>query len=255
MNNGRKPLVEMEKGEHNNQTLKSDDGEEKMTDTTNNSDKPIGLVELPAEQSIDVSDTEVENEECSQKKKQKMSFTAVEELEFDGKSEYLLPKHELNKEKEMLEKKSTSGAKENEGTNNPSSSHANKNKSISLKSQNAAAKDAEESSSGNNLPKQLLTVISNLYLNVAERLHLDFTPRCLDDLAFCHRHHYRAELPEAPMTSQAHSLRSALQHYRYVLFINATTDMCHRGEFPGKGIFTKVIELVLVSQNEREIIN
>ncbi|XP_013111245.2 uncharacterized protein LOC106089798 [Stomoxys calcitrans] len=120
-----------------------------------------------------------------------------------------------------------------------------KNPSFSLKSQEKKSEDTEESGSNSYMPEQLLAVISNLYLNIGERLRLDFLPRCLDDLAHCHRHHYLSDLPEAPIPTQAHSLRSALQQYRYVSFINSTTDMVHRGEFPGKGIFTKLIELVL----------
>ncbi|XP_075163888.1 uncharacterized protein LOC142236535 [Haematobia irritans] len=119
-----------------------------------------------------------------------------------------------------------------------------KNPNFSLKSQGNKTDDIDENTN-NNMPEQLLAVISNLYLNIGERLRLDFQPRCLDDLAYCHRHHYLSDLPEAPIPSQAHSLRSALQQYRYVSFINSTTDMVHRGEFPGKGIFTKIIELVL----------
>lgn len=154
-----------------------------------------------------------------------------------GESDASLPQ---NTDKTELEEKPSSTTNTN--------ANVSKTKSISLKSQINANKDAGDGDSpGSNLPIQLLTVISNLYLNVGERLKLDFPPRCLDDLAFCHRHHYRAELPEAPITSQAHSLRSALQHHRYLSFINTTTYMCHRGEFPGKGIFTKIMELVLVS--------
>lgn len=114
-----------------------------------------------------------------------------------------------------------------------------KNKSNEISSNATAA--------GKNFNQYLHQVISNLYLNIAERLKLDFSPRCLDDLAHCHRHHYRSDSPEAPISTQQHSLRSALQQHRYISSINSTIDMCYRGEFPGKGIFTKVIELVLVS--------
>lgn len=188
---------------------------------------------------------EEDNEECSPSKKQKMN---------DPEPKKAKENENVNKQTNEIEEKTAEpsqedGGEEEEKEKTAINTKVTKTKSISLKSHHTTNKDDNEetSTAGSKLPKQLLTVISNLYLNVGERLHLDFPPRCLDDLEFCHRHHYRSELPEAPITSQAHSLRSALQHYRYVLFINATTDMCHRGEFPGKGIFTKVMELVLVS--------
>uniref|UniRef100_A0A1A9WCX6 Uncharacterized protein n=1 Tax=Glossina brevipalpis TaxID=37001 RepID=A0A1A9WCX6_9MUSC len=123
-----------------------------------------------------------------------------------------------------------------------------KTKSISLKSQNNVSNKTEEPNSitsVNNLPEQLLSVISNLYLNVGQRLHLDFTPRCLDDLAHCHRHHYRSDSPEMPPRNQAQGLRTAFEQLRYVTSINLTTDMCLRGEFPGAAIFKKLLELIL----------
>ncbi|KAM7358470.1 uncharacterized protein ACRADG_003433 [Cochliomyia hominivorax] len=175
-----------------------------------------------------------EEDECSPNKKLKM--TEDEQIQNKDDNEI------KNKEKKIA-------ANENETSDRnamSSSKNSMKTKSISLKSHRNTNNDTDKSSAtGSKTPRQLLNVISNLYLNVGERLHLDFPPRCLGDLEFCHRHHYRSELPEAPIPSQAHSLRSALQHYRYVLFINTTTDMCHRGEFPGRAIFTKVIELVL----------
>uniref|UniRef100_A0A1A9VMV8 Uncharacterized protein n=1 Tax=Glossina austeni TaxID=7395 RepID=A0A1A9VMV8_GLOAU len=121
-------------------------------------------------------------------------------------------------------------------------------KSISLKAQNNISSKTEAPNpvtSANNLPEQLLSVISNLYLNVAQRLHLDFTPRCLDDLAHCHRHHYRSDSPEMPSRNQAQGLRTAFEQLRYVTSINLTTDMCLRGEFPGAAIFKKLLELIL----------
>uniref|UniRef100_A0A1I8MMN6 Uncharacterized protein n=1 Tax=Musca domestica TaxID=7370 RepID=A0A1I8MMN6_MUSDO len=166
------------------------------------------------------------NKDISPPKKQKLD---------DEQSE------QQQKETEEEEAKSS----EPGASNNIETKEETKNVStgFSLKSQGVKVKDEEETS--NNMPEQLLTVISNLYLNVGERLRLDFHPRCLDDLTYCHRHHYHSDLPEAPIQSQARSLRSALDNYRYVSFINSTTDMVHRGEFPGKGIFMKIMELVL----------
>ncbi|XP_073837899.1 uncharacterized protein [Musca autumnalis] len=150
-------------------------------------------------------------------------------------------KQKLENEQEKEEKPSQISEKETAVASNEE--HKNLTSGFSLKSQGAKVNEEEESCS--NMPEQLLTVISNLYLNVGKRLRLDFHPRCLDDLAFCHRHHYHSDLPEAPIQTQARSLRSALDNYRYVSFINSTTDMVHRGEFPGKGIFMKIMELVL----------
>lgn len=190
--------------------------------------------ELPPAIAVDVME---EQDELSPPKKQKMNE--------DGQGE--------NQEPYMEDEENKPQAEVVEGNKDmPSSNSGSKNPSFSLKSQgnktNNREVEEEEAIGNNNMPEQLLTVISNLYLNVGERLRLNFLPRCLDDLAYCHRHHYHSDLPEAPISSQAHSLRSALQQYRYVSFINSTTDMVHRGEFPGKGIFTKIIELVLVSR-------
>ena len=221
------------------------------TPQTNENVNETEAINKTSEEAMDVTENTEDNDEVSPNKKQKLDQDEPKTNETTEK---------VNNETEekaqqsgeavanQLKNADNQEAEEKPSTNSTLNASVSKSKSISLKSQINSNKDAGDAgASSNNLPKQLLTVISNLYLNVGERLRLDFPPRCLDDLAFCHRHHYRSELPEAPITSQAHSLRSALQHFRYVSFINATTYMCHRGEFPGKGIFTKIMELVLVS--------
>ena len=220
------------------------------TPQTNENVNETEAINKASEEGMDVIGNTEDNDEVSPNKKQKLdqdepkinettetvNNKTEEKVQQSGETEANQPENADNQE-----------AEEKPSINSTVNASVSKSKSISLKSQINSNKDSGDTgAASSNLPKQLLTVISNLYLNVGERLRLYFPPRCLDDLAFCHRHHYRSELPEAPITSQAHSLRSALQHYRYVSFINATTYMCHRGEFPGKGIFTKIMELVLV---------
>ncbi|XP_023306095.2 uncharacterized protein LOC111687847 [Lucilia cuprina] len=242
--NSRKTKSKMVHERGNAQTqdkpLENTEGELTKTIGDKEVEQPV-IVNEP----MDVAENIEDNDDCSPIKKQKMNEKELfEDDNNDDESEEANLSVEQEKNKHHFEK--LTETEQNLVKDKAIANTSSKNKSISLKSQTNTLKEPEEAAStGSNLPKQLLTVISNLYLNVGERLHLDFPPRCLDDLAFCHRHHYRSELPDAPAPSQAHSLRSALQHYRYILFINTTTDMCHRGEFPGKGVFTKVMELVL----------
>lgn len=213
----------------------SKQNEEERQEQTTVDNKNIDM--LPPAIAVDVR---AEEDELSPPKKQKMN-----EDEGEENQEPYMEDDENKPQAEVVEGIKDMPSSTNSGSKNPSFSL----KSHGNKTNNREEEVEEEAIGNNNMPEQLLTVISNLYLNVGERLRLNFLPRCLDDLAYCHRHHYHSDLPEAPISSQAHSLRSALQQYRYVSFINSTTDMVHRGEFPGKGIFTKIIELVLVSSH------
>uniref|UniRef100_A0A1A9VTN5 Uncharacterized protein n=1 Tax=Glossina austeni TaxID=7395 RepID=A0A1A9VTN5_GLOAU len=116
---------------------------------------------------------------------------------------------------------------------------------MSMKAENNKTEEQDSLASPTNLSDHLLSIISNLYLNVGQRLHLDFTPRCLDDLTFCHHRHYRADKPKMASRNQTPALRTAFDQLRYVTSINLTTDMCLRGEFPGTTCFTKLLELIL----------
>lgn len=110
--------------------------------------------------------------------------------------------------------------------------------------------ESEKNSNGNaaenSLPDKLLKVISNMYLDAPKRLCLKMPPRCANDLSFCHQNHFRSDLPEAPIHSQAIGLRSCFQQERYVTFVSITNKMCRRKVFPGTGMFTRLTELILV---------
>lgn len=140
--------------------------------------------------------------------------------------------------------------KHNSLINIPSKQTENKTKfskthSMSLKAQNNKMEKEDSLASPTNLSERLLSVISNLYLNVGQRLHLDFTPRCLDDLTYCHHRHYGSAKPKMASRNQTNALRAAFDQLRYVTSINLTKDMCLRGEFPGATCFTILLESIL----------
>uniref|UniRef100_A0A1B0AJI1 Uncharacterized protein n=1 Tax=Glossina pallidipes TaxID=7398 RepID=A0A1B0AJI1_GLOPL len=116
---------------------------------------------------------------------------------------------------------------------------------MSLKAQINKTEKQDSLVSPTNSSELLLSVISNLYLNVGQRLRLGFTPRCLDDLTYCHHRHYRFAKPKMASRNQTHALRAAFDQLRYVTSIYLTNDMCLRGEFPGAACFTKLLELIL----------
>ncbi|KAI9585592.1 hypothetical protein GQX74_001439 [Glossina fuscipes] len=116
---------------------------------------------------------------------------------------------------------------------------------MSSKAENNKREKQDSLASPTNSSEHLLSVISNLYLNIGQRLHLDFAPYCLDDLTYCHHRHNHADKPKMASRSQLHALRIAFEQLRYVTSINLTTDMCLRGEFPGVSCFINLLESIL----------
>ncbi|XP_037933740.1 uncharacterized protein LOC119668339 [Teleopsis dalmanni] len=95
--------------------------------------------------------------------------------------------------------------------------------------------------------ENLKTLLSNLSLDIVNRLHLKFPLYCIENFPFCVHNHYNKELPEIDFDG----IKCALQNncYKTALFI--LWDVCKHNVFPGEQNLKKIIDLIL-SLNPRD---
>lgn len=98
------------------------------------------------------------------------------------------------------------------------------------------------------LMNKIIDILGKIYFNSKERLHIDYVPKCMENLEYCSKNHFKNGLNlnevDQYFITQAEQF---IANDSLVLFIRFISNLIIRNRFPGPKIMLLMIEMILVS--------